>query len=620
MPSGAGKFVPLGPGATIISPACETEERRKYSLRWNQLTIPTLRETPADAEVPSHQLLLRAGYIRPLASGIYSYLFLGQRSLLKITAIVREEMDRIAQEFYLPVLHPEELWRESGRWDVMGETMFRLQDRSKRGLCLGMTHEEVMTDLARRELRSYRQLPQCWYQIQSKFRDEPRPKGGLLRTRQFTMKDSYSFDLNEEGLRRSYQKHYDAYCRIFDRCGLQYIAVEAHSGAMGGSRSHEFMLVSESGEDRIARCPACGYAANLEKACSRIPEVSDAEAGPPERFPTPGQRTMDDLAQFTGLPPTRLLKTLVYHSVGRAGETPVLVLLRGDHQLSESKLSDLFPGTELRPAHPEEIRTLMGAAAGSLGPVGVQGRRILADQALEGRKDLVCGANEDDFHLRHVTPGRDFEAEYHDLRVVENGDQCPGCGEPLSVDGTIEIGHIFQLGKRYSESMGARVLDQEGNEATIWMGSYGIGMERILAAAAEQLHDENGLVLPAAIAPFEVIVVPVNVRNAVQRDAAEDIYAQAREAGLDVLLDDREERPGVKFKDADLIGIPFRVTVGKKVTTGIVEVRDRSTAQTSDVKIGELIELLRNRCRPKVCGNAAEMVAGGRGENGGTQR
>ena len=579
-------------------------------MRWSQLIIPTLRETPADAEVPSHQLLLRAGYIRPLASGIYSYLFLGQRSLLKITAIVREEMDRIAQEFYLPVLHPEELWRESGRWDVMGETMFRLQDRGKRWLCLGMTHEEVMTDLARRELRSYRQLPQIWYQIQSKFRDEPRPKGGLLRTRQFTMKDSYSFDLDEEGLRRSYQKHYDAYCRIFDRCGIEYVAVEAHSGAMGGKHSHEFMVVSEAGEDRIARCPACGYAANLEKASSRLPEVADAEAGPPEKFATPGQRTIDDLAQFTGLPPTRLLKTLVYQAVGQAGgqagETPVLILLRGDHQLSDSKIADLFPGVDLRPARPEEIRALLGASAGSLGPVGVRvgagGKRILADRALAGRKDLVCGANEDDFHLRHVTPGRDFAAEYHDLRVVQSGELCLACGEPLRVDGTIEIGHIFQLGKRYSESMGARVLDQSGNEVTIWMGSYGIGMERILVAAAEQRHDANGLSLPPAIAPFDVIVVPVNVGDAAQRSAAEDIYAKAREAGLDVLLDDREERPGVKFKDADLIGVPFRVTVGKKVTTGMAEVRDRSTAQTTDVKIEEISEFLRIRCRTRDSG------------------
>ena len=558
-------------------------------MRWSQLFIPTLRETPSDAEVPSHQLLLRAGYIRPLAAGIYSYLFLGQRSLLKITAIVREEMDRIAQEFYLPALHPDTLWRESGRWDAMGETMFRLQDRGKRWLCLGMTHEEIMTDLARHEVRSYRQLPQIWYQIQNKFRDEPRPKGGLLRTRQFTMKDSYSFDLDEEGLRQSYQKHYETYCRIFERCGIEYVTVEAHSGSMGGSRSHEFMVLSETGEDHVVRCAACGYAANMEKAVSQLAPVQDADAGPPEKFATPGQRTIEDLAAFTELPPTRLLKTLVY----QAGEDTVLVLLRGDHQVSENKLADLFGDIALRPAHAEEIKQALGAAAGSLGPVAVQGRRILADQALEGRRDLVCGANEDDFHLRHVTPGRDFSAEFHDLRAVQSGDLCPQCSSPMEVRGAIEMGHVFQLGKRYSEKMGASVLNRDGKETTLWMGSYGIGMERILAGVIEQRHDRDGIVLPPAIAPFSLVVVPVNSGDAGQMSVAEQIYEQAKGAGFDVLLDDRKERPGVKFKDADLIGIPFRVTVGRKVTSGLVELAVRSTKETSDVKITEVNEFLR---------------------------
>jgi len=558
-------------------------------LRWSQTLIPTLRENPADADVPSHQLLLRAGYIRPLAAGLYSYLFLGQRALLKITAIVRQEMDRIAQEFYLPALHPGELWQESGRWEGMGDTMFRLQDRGQRWLCLGMTHEEVMADLARRELHSYRQLPQIWYQIQNKFRDEPRPKGGLLRTRQFTMKDSYSFDLDEEGLRQSYQKHYDAYCRIFTRCGLDYVPVQAHSGAMGGRVSHEFMLLSETGEDHIVRCPQCQYAANLEMAVSGLPAVEDAEAGPPEKFPTPGQRTIADIAAFTDLPPTRLLKTLVY----QVNDKPVLVLLRGDHQVSESKLGDQFPGVAVRPAHPEEIQKALGAAAGSLGPVGVKGIRVLADRALEGRRDLVCGANEDEFHLRHVTPGRDFAAEFQDLRLVEHGDPCAQCGSPLTVSKAIEIGHIFQLGKRYSEAMGAKVLDQDGKEVTIWMGSYGIGIERILAAAIEQNHDDDGLVLPPPIAPFQLVVTPVNPADAQQMPVAEELYRQAAASGIDVLLDDRQERPGVKFKDADLIGIPFRITVGKKVTSGLVELMERSTRRRADVKIGETIEVLR---------------------------
>jgi prolyl-tRNA synthetase len=570
-------------------------------LLWTQLCIPTLRETPADAEAPSHQLLLRAGYIRPVAAGLYSYLFLAQRSLLKITAIVREEMDRIAQEFYLPALHPEELWRESGRWELMGETMFRLQDRGQRWLCLGMTHEEVMTDLARRELQSYRQLPQIWYQIQSKFRDEPRPKGGLLRTRQFTMKDSYSFDLDEEGLRQSYQKHYEAYCRIFERCGLRYIAVEAHSGAMGGSRSHEFMVLAETGEDRVALCTGGDYAANLEKAVSKLPPVEDAEAGPPEKFPTPGERTIDELAAFTGLPPTRLLKSLVY----AADKDLLLVLLRGDHQLSESKLGGLLAGAALRPAHPEEIVKRLGASAGSLGPVGVKGIRLLADESLQGRRDLVCGANEDGFHLRHVTPGRDFSAEFHDLREVQSGDRCVQCGSALEVAGAIEIGHIFQLGKRYSERMGARVLDREGKETTIWMGSYGIGIERILAAAIEQKHDKDGMALPPSIAPFTLVVVPVNSSQAEQMSVAKQIYEGARADGIDALLDDRDERPGVKFKDADLIGIPFRVTVGKKVTSGLVEVVERSTKQTTDVKISEVKNFLQESMLAR---NAAAQV------------
>ncbi|MBI4443287.1 MAG: proline--tRNA ligase [Acidobacteria bacterium] len=564
-------------------------------MRWSQLFIPTLRETPADADVPSHQLLLRAGYIRPLASGIYCYLFLGQRSLLKITAIVREEMDRIGQEFHLPALHPEEIWQESGRWDVMGDTMFRLKDRGGRWLCLGMTHEEVMTFLARDELRSYRQLPQIWYQIQSKFRDEPRPKGGLLRTRQFTMKDSYSFDLDEEGLRQSYQKHYEAYCRIFDRCGLRYAAVEAHSGSMGGSYSHEFMVLSPSGEDHVARCTSCSYAANLEKAVSQLPEIEDPETALPEKFSTPGQKTIEDLQAFTGLPPTYLMKTLVYV----ADQQPVLVLLRGDHQLNESKLADCFAGAPLRPAHPEEIRPILGASAGSLGPVGVQGIPILADKSLEGRKDLVCGANEDDFHLRHVVPGRDFAAEYSDLREVREGEVCVHCGALLRIERAVEVGHIFQLGKRYSEKMGARVLDRDGKEVTLWMGSYGIGIERILAAAVEQNHDADGMVLPAAIAPFAVVVVAVNSADSNQVSVAEAIYQQACSEGLDALLDDRSERAGVKFKDADLIGPPIRITVGRKVTSGEVEILDRSTKQTTDVKIDAVSDFLRNLKRAK---------------------
>ncbi len=391
-------------------------------MRWSQLFIPTLREDPAEAEVISHKLLLRAGYVRQLAAGVYSYLFLAQRSLNKITQVVREEMDAIgAQEMLLPALHPAELWQESGRWEVMGHDMFRLKDRSQRDLCLGFTHEEVMTSIARGELRSYKQLPQIWYQIQTKFRDEPRPRSGLIRVRQFIMKDSYSFDLDAAGLDAAYQKHYRAYCRIFERCGLQYVAVEAHSGAMGGSQSQEFMVRSEAGEDWVVLCPGCGYAANREKAVAHAspPAAADPEGDlKPEEFHTPGRKTIAEVAEFTGLPETSQIKSLVLV----ADNQPVLALLRGDHQLSETKIAETLGAREIRPAHPMEIRGAFGAEAGSLGPVGVSGMPILADLALKGRRNMIAGANRDDYHLRHVTPDEDFTAEYRDLRQVAAGD------------------------------------------------------------------------------------------------------------------------------------------------------------------------------------------------------
>ncbi len=561
-------------------------------MRWSQLFIPTLRENPADAEVVSHQLLMRAGYIRPLAAGLYSYLLLAQRSLRKIAQIVREEMDAIgAQEFYLPELHPAELWQESGRWDLMGDNMFRLRDRWGREMCLGMTEEEVMTSIARNEVRSYKQLPQIWYQIQTKFRDEPRPKSGLLRVREFFMKDSYSFDIDQAGLEESYRKHHRAYCRIFDRCGLQYIVVEAHSGAMGGSQSHEFMVPSDAGEDWIAVCPGCGYAGNLEKARSNPvpPAAPDPDTDlPPEVFPTPGRKTIAEVAEFVGLPESSQIKSLVYV----AGDKPVLALLRGDHQLNEAKLSTAAGG-EVRPAHPEEIREWFGASAGSLGPIGVNRMEILADEALRGRRNMICGANRDDHHIRHVTPDRDFHPRWADLRSVAAGDTCLQCGAALDLKKCIEIGHIFQLGYRYSERMGARVLNAEGREVTPIMGSYGIGLERILTSAVEQGHDADGMSLPVPIAPFEVVITPVNVNDAGQRQAAEDLYARCRAAGLDALLDDRDERPGVKFKDADLIGIPFRVNVGKKLPQGLVEVVARRGRQAADVPAAEAVDRLR---------------------------
>ncbi|MFN3322228.1 MAG: proline--tRNA ligase [Bryobacteraceae bacterium] len=556
-------------------------------MQWSKLFIPTLREIPAEAEVVSHQLLLRAGYIRQLASGVYSYLFLAQRSLLKVIQIVREEMDAIgAQEMLLPALNPAELWQESGRWEVMGDNMFRLKDRWGRDLCLAMTHEEVMTAIARGELRSYKQLPQIWYQIQTKFRDEPRPKSGLLRVRQFTMKDSYSFDIDAAALDVSYEKHREAYCRIFDRCGLQYIAVEAHSGAMGGSQSHEFMVVSEAGEDYVVRCPATGYAANMEKAVSRPtpPAAPDPEGDlDPEEFHTPGRKTIAEVAEFTNLPETSQMKSLVMVADGK----PVLALLRGDHQLSETKFASAVGAVEIRPAHPAEIRDWFGADAGSLGPVGVKSMKIVADLALQGRRNMIAGANKDDYHLRNVTPGEDFQAEFHDLRQVAEGDTEIETGAPLEIVKTVEVGHIFKLGYKYSESMGLRVLNEDGKEITVIMGSYGIGVERILSAAIELYHDADGMALPPSIAPFTVVVTPVNYSDAAQRKAAEEIYQQCRGAGLDALLDDRDERPGVKFKDADLIGIPYRITVGKKLAQGQVEVVERRGKKSCDVPVSE---------------------------------
>ncbi len=559
-------------------------------MRWSQVFIPTLREDPAEAEVPSHRLLLRAGYMRQVAAGVYAHLLLGQRSLLKIMQIIREEMDAIgAQEFYLPALNPAELWKESGRYAAYGPTILKLKDRNDHEMVLGVTHEEEMTNLARGELRSYKQLPQIWYQIQEKFRDEPRPKSGLLRLREFWMKDSYSFDLDEAGLDVSYRKHYDAYRRIFDRCGLKYVIVEAYSGTMGGTHSHEFTAPTDAGEDLIALCD-CGYAANLEKAEGNAPPVADpVNVGPPEPFATPGQKTIDELVKFTGENANRMIKTLVYVVESQA----ILVLLRGDHTLSETKLVTTLGSDTFRPATPEEARALLGAHLGSLGPVGLKGVRILADKALEGRRGMIAGANQDGTHLRNVTAGRDFAPEYRDLRVVSAGDLCPKCGRPLRVSVSVELGHIFKLGRRYSQAMHATVLDENGKEVPLVMGSYGIGVERILSAAVEQNHDRDGMFLPAAIAPFEIILTAANMDDARLRDAAERLYEEMRAHRLDVLFDDRPERPGVKFKDADLIGAPFRVTLGKrKFEQGLAEIFRRSTKQIQDAKLDSVISSL----------------------------
>ncbi|MGC2477307.1 MAG: proline--tRNA ligase [Candidatus Sulfotelmatobacter sp.] len=578
--------------------------------RWSELFIPTLREAPSDAEVASHKFLVRAGYIRQLAAGIYSYLFLGTRSFNKITAIVREEMDRIGQEFYLPALHPREIWEASGRWELMGENLFRLKDRKGADMCLGMTEEEVMTSIALKELRSYKQLPQIWYQIAPKFRDEPRPRSGLLRVRQFMMKDSYSFDIDAAGLDVSYKKHYEAYCRIFDRCGLKYMVVEADSGAMGGKESHEFMVRTSAGEDQIVSCDGCKYAANMEKATSELWPVDDLAAegdGKPLEVHTPGQKTIEEVAKFLGVSPKNKIKTLAYMAdevdeKGKKKSRAIVALMRGDHQLNEAKFNATV-AVATRPMEEGEIKALFNSPAGYLGPLGIDWARdlknpdgkpiLIVDKALEGRTNLIAGANKENYHMKNLTPGKNFHPTvYADLRSVTAGEPCPNCGKTLRIDTAVEIGHIFKLGYRYSESMGLRVLDKNGKEVMPIMGCYGIGIERILTAAVEQGNDENGFWLPSAIAPFEVVVAPVNVKDEAVKSASEDIARRLEAAGFDVVLDDRDERPGVKFKDADLVGIPFRITVGKKVTEGTVEVVFRETREVHDVTISAIVEHL----------------------------
>jgi len=570
-------------------------------MRWSHYFIPTLREDPADAEVISHKLLLRAGVIRQLSAGIYSFLPLGQRIARKVMQILREEMNAIGgQEFFLPALHPAELWQESGRWQAIGDEMFRLKDRKGSDMCLGMTHEEVFTDIARNEIRSYKQLPQVWYQIQIKFRDEARPKSGLIRIRTFIMKDAYTFDVDRAGLDKSFGDQREAYKKIFTRCGIRFLIVEASSGAMGGTESNEFMARTPAGEDLIVHCESCGYAANLEKATSRLNAITD-DAGPnaPEEFPTPGVRTIEDLITFPGgAEAARQIKSLVFFATLDGEQRPVLVLLRGDHQLHETKLADSLRATAVRPAHPEEIRNLLGASAGSLGGVGAKAKaraansdlRIVADSSLKNRRNMTTGANKDDHHLRGVDISRDIPVdEWFDVRTVESGEGCPRCENGvLEIFKGMEIGHIFKLGTKYSDTMGATVLNQEGKEVPIVMGSYGIGVDRIMSAAVEQNHDEDGIIWPKSLAPFDVVVTITNMKQDDLRQAGEKLYEELHHAGLDVLLDDRDERAGVKFKDADLIGIPYRITIGKKVAEGVVELFDRSTKKSEDVKIGDV--------------------------------
>jgi prolyl-tRNA synthetase len=560
-------------------------------MRWSKMHIPTLRDDPTDAGAPSHRLLLRAGYIRQLMAGHYSLLPLGQRVRLKVIAIIREEMDRIgAQEILMPVMHPAEIWAKTGRWELMGEEMFRLKDRRGADLALGMTHEEIVATLAT-ELESYRQLPQLWYQFQTKLRDEPRPKAGLMRTREFTMKDSYSFDLGPAELDVSFAAHRDAYVRAFGRLGIPAIQAQASNGTMGGSDSIEFVCPAPTGEDLIVHCPECGYAANIEKAVSRLVPVNDSAErtsvlAAPEPFATPGVRTIDDLAADYQAPPERQVKTLVYW----VDDTLTLVLLRGDHALHEQKLVDATGAIAVRPAQPEEIRDALGALPGSLGAVGVSDHPVLADEALRGRRGMFTGANADDTHLRGVDVERDIAvSSWADLRQAAAGEPCVVCGHALEVERGIEVGHIFKLGYKFSDALGISVSGPDGKPVRPIMGSYGIGVERAMASIIEVHHDGKGIVWPVAVAPFEVVVVVAQQDDAAVAQAGEQVYQSLLDAGTDVIIDDRPVRAGVKFSDAELVGIPFRVTVGKRgLASGSVELTDRATGSTVPVPLDEV--------------------------------
>jgi prolyl-tRNA synthetase len=560
-------------------------------MRWSQLHIPTLREDPADAEAASHRLLLRAGFIRQLMAGHYSMLPLGMRVRAKIIDIIRDEMNAIgAQEFLLPAMHPAEIWERSGRLGTV-DVMFRLKDRKGADLVLGFTHEEIFTTVAA-ELASYRELPQFWYQFQTKFRDEARPKSGLLRVREFTMKDSYSFDLDEAGLDKSFDTHRGAYERVFARLDIPAFAAEASNGTMGGRDSLEFVCPSEAGEDLVATCPNCDYAANLERATSALPDIEDGP-GPaaPARLDTPGVRTIEDLAAAYGLAADRQIKTLVQVINGQ----PTLVLLRGDHQLQDQKLVDAIGITDIRPAQPEEIRAALGALPGSLGAVGVTHLPVIADFGLRGRRDMATGANTDDVHLTGVDVARDIEVgTWADLREVTEGEPCPRCGAPLQLTRVIEVGHIFKLGRKFTTALGVTVLGPDGSAITPIMGSYGIGVERAMAVIAEVHHDDAGLVWPVQVAPFEVTVITVSAKDHAVVTTAESIYAELRAAGMDVVIDDRDERPGVKFKDAELTGIPVRVSVGSRdLAEGVVEVVSRATGQKDRVPADQVVKRVR---------------------------
>jgi prolyl-tRNA synthetase len=552
-------------------------------MRFSKMFIPTLREVPADAEAVSHVLMLRAGYVRQVAAGLYINLPLSLRVIKKISRILREEMDAIgAQEITMPALHPAEIWQQTGRWDEIGDEMFRLKDRGGRDMCLGMTHEEIITWLAAREVRSYRDLPQIWYQIQIKLRDEARPKSGLLRTREFLMKDSYSFDVDERGLEQSYKLHADAYHRIFSRCGLTFYIVESDPGMMGGATAHEFMAPSRAGEDQVVLCSSCGYAANIELAVSH-PQRGETISGDFEEVHTPEKRTVEEVSHFLHLRPECFIKSILLMT----DKGPVLSLVRGDHDLHEKKLIRII-GPH-RPAQKEEVKNILGVEAGFIGPMN-HTLRIVADSCLQ-EGVYVSGANRPHYHAKGIMPGRDFNAEWYDIHSVKEGDLCTKCHAPLKVEFAIEIGNIFKLGTKYSVPLKAVYLDENGKEKPLVMGSYGIGPARIAAAAIEQNHDKDGMIWPKSIAPFDAEILPLNIKDTKTREVAERLYTELTDKGLETLIDDRDERAGVKFKDADLIGIPIQIVIGERnLKEGLIEIKDRKTKGTEKVKIGEVVE------------------------------
>lgn len=560
-------------------------------MRMSNLLVPTLREVPSEAEIASHKLMLRAGYIRRMAAGIYSYLPLGLRSLQKVERIIREEMDASgAQELLMPALLPAEAYQASGRWDVFGASMFKLKDRGDRDFCLGPTHEELFTQTVINEVRSYKEYPKMLYQIQTKYRDEARPRFGLIRSREFIMKDAYSFDRDEAGLDASYKNMYDTYCRIFKRLGLNFTVVDADSGAMGGSGSQEFMVKSPVGEDGIAYCDGCGYAANYEKA----PCAPTAKAYPEgelalEKVETPDAHTIEDLVGFFGYENYMFAKTIIY----KADDKYIAAMVRGDREINEVKLKNLVGCTDdLELAEPAVVRELTHAQVGFAGPIGLE-IPVYADLEVMEMKNFIIGANETGFHYKNVNVNRDFTPDFvRDIRVITDGDVCPKCGAPIKTAQGIEVGHIFKLGTKYSEALGLKFQDEKGSDNIVLMGCYGIGVTRCISAAIEQNYDDNGIIMPVAIAPFEAAVVPVNVKDGAQRALAEELYGELRARGIDVVIDDRDERAGVKFKDMDLIGIPARIVVGKKAADGVVEFKRRTDEKSTDMPAADAIEAL----------------------------